>query len=692
MPSQVSFLLVMLRLGYRVRHELQCWRPWFGKLFKLTAELEGNCFFSLTFANDQMEKGFVRTRHERLITGTWTCSQLLFLATLLPWVFSGFAWETSGGNFKLHEGEILTAVVVRNGVLISQISLAVAMFFVTKIPWCVSHMHVLFLDYYAASWLILVVVLWYGQSPVHLLKIFDPGQDAGATANDQKYMSERLNDLYLLIIMDAIVTASHAAMPVRWFLLVPMEMLVVVGYAALTFGVGGNSKKNGVGGNTPFYDMFLLIALIFPTSVYKRRNEILERESFARIIAERSMNVQVEHQLFHGVTANDPQLDAKRRDEDKRSSPDSVPTTNATAVIFQGVKAGDEDALKAKISQISQIGKSEHWLIEQEDVQADESRILGAGGFGVVMEGSYHGARVALKASLATKEMSWDLVVNELRVLRRLRHPNIVTFYGACLMEGTLDVVLVMELVHGALLQEYVPPPPAEGPPMQQRWQLAHDVCCALMYMHSQKPSIVHGDIKDNNMMVERNGDHVNVKLLDFGLARIVSKQAKLCGGTAAWQAPESMQQVKLATSADVFSCGKLLYKLATGSKPHAHLDGELVLKCALEGIDLHLDWMDVPQDHGFRIASDACTKRDPKERPSIFDLHESLRRLAEDSLGGQLGNWKAKEDARPSQVVHKLRQHLCVTRTTDHAGSSLAMSHSTIRDELSFSCGSRVQ
>ena len=88
---------------------------------------------------------------------------------------------------------------------------------------------------------------------------------------------------------------------------------------------------------------------------------------------------------------------------------------------------------------------------------------------------------------------------NELRILRKLKHPNIVMFHGACFDFENVDVALVMELVHGQSMTTYLGHRGVETdisgqPTSADRARCLIGVSRALMYLHSRTPSIVHGE------------------------------------------------------------------------------------------------------------------------------------------------------------------------------------------------------
>lgn len=214
-------------------------------------------------------------------------------------------------------------------------------------------------------------------------------------------------------------------------------------------------------------------------------------------------------------------------------------------------------------------------------------------------------------------------------MLRRLRHPNIVLFYGAVVLPQTCDLVIVMELVQGTRLDKLVVEPP-HGPDTGQRCKLVKDFCCALTYLHTQNPQLVHGDVKDSNAMVELSpSGAIKAKLLDFGLGRVLTKSAKPLGGTVAWRAPELMcQQVVMPhASADVFSFGRLMYKIITGRRPLEGWCKEEILIAARGGLTLLCYWPPhIALAEACQSLSERCTHITPQLRPSISEIEGMLR------------------------------------------------------------------
>ena len=160
----------------------------------------------------------------------------------------------------------------------------------------------------------------------------------------------------------------------------------------------------------------------------------------------------------------------------------------------------------------------------------------------------------------------------EAQVLARLSHPGIAAIYGE--EEGAL----VMELVDGITLAEKIQRGPVALP---EALDIARQIADALEYGHSR--GIVHRDLKPSNIMLTPGG---GVKLLDFGLARVVNHQdetledpmqlptlsltmtrAGVLLGTSAYMSPEQARGKVVDKRADIWAFGVVLYEMLTGSK-----------------------------------------------------------------------------------------------------------------------------
>ncbi|CAE8613576.1 unnamed protein product [Polarella glacialis] len=177
-------------------------------------------------------------------------------------------------------------------------------------------------------------------------------------------------------------------------------------------------------------------------------------------------------------------------------------------------------------------------------------------------QAAYLGTLVAIKTALQYVGKDSSLqpqLLNELRLLRHVRHPNIVSFYGAALLQGSsFGVLLVLELVDGPMLSQYVKDVYAVQPQSKcLRWMhgVLDGTSLALRHLH-EGPNITHGDLKLANIKVVLGlNSEPQAKLLDFGLARAREIGTTAIGKTRLWAAPEVRPRMSRATSAsDIFS------------------------------------------------------------------------------------------------------------------------------------------
>jgi len=590
-----------------------------------SSDLEEIDFWTLRFNSCVRERAFLLARQSSVASGTFKTAFLLFLHIALAWATTGFDWPSSVRTFY-PDSTTVAATTARNIFTIALGTIALSCAILSKLRRFRSLLGPAGFEHYVATQLFLVIVLICFQSPWYVARLF--GLDAEVVCTNPA-----IEDLYLLLSLDCIVTASHIAIPVRWFSLLPMELAVCMGYGLFASVIGSRMYFSSV-----LLNFVMITALTMAASLGKRRSELQERASFVREVREKSLRVEMEFRLSKSESEHhERRTTTPKRDADQMSCPTSAPTTNFTGLLFEGMDGLNDQEIRVRLLEIAKFGQSEHWLIAPEDLTAHPSRMLGSGGFGMVMAASYHGATIALKATLASELPGHDIssIANELRMLRRLRHPNIVLFYGACVVPETAELTLVMECVRGTSLDAFVVAPP-NGPSTADRCKLADDVCSALIYMHAQTPRLVHGDVKDSNTLVERHWDgRVNAKLLDFGLGRILTKRAKPMGGTIVWQAPELLCRsgVKPATSADVFSFGRLLFKLASGQRPFAGLKQREILHAARSDIGVSLNWLDVPLKKEFKDIAERCTQTAFGSRPSMAQVQELLRESAAEHL-----------------------------------------------------------
>ncbi|MCB9882170.1 MAG: serine/threonine protein kinase [Planctomycetes bacterium] len=203
--------------------------------------------------------------------------------------------------------------------------------------------------------------------------------------------------------------------------------------------------------------------------------------------------------------------------------------------------------------------------------------VLGEGAFGAVYRARQEGSVAAevavkvLKAVVVTRRDSrrFDL---ERRALTRLDHRNVARILDAGFLD-TGEPYLVMELVRGVPITRFVE---ERGSTVEQRLELFAQVCAGVEHAHQK--GLLHRDIKPSNVMVVETEQGPTAKVIDFGIAKIVSSDDEPMEGltipgqilgTPGYMSPEQANLSNdLDTRTDVYALGVLLYELLTGDLP----------------------------------------------------------------------------------------------------------------------------
>jgi PAS domain-containing protein len=258
---------------------------------------------------------------------------------------------------------------------------------------------------------------------------------------------------------------------------------------------------------------------------------------------------------------------------------------------------------------------------------------IGAGSMGQVL----HVRHMRLGKSFALKLMqaeysldpaAIDLFRSEAQLASTLCHPNIVSVvdFGE---DPDWGLFIAMEYVQGEALSDRIALQRAL--PIEAACHVAIRIASALQ--HSHEHHIVHADVKSENVVCveEDGGSEWQVKLLDFGTARLASRSSAKedqISGTPEYMAPERIMGNPPAPSNDIYALGVLLYEMLTGSVPFVGSEPTELLKH-------HLN--DVPQSVGARrgevlddvldgIVSKALEKDPAMRYARAEDVAEALR------------------------------------------------------------------
>jgi serine/threonine protein kinase len=250
--------------------------------------------------------------------------------------------------------------------------------------------------------------------------------------------------------------------------------------------------------------------------------------------------------------------------------------------------------------------------------------LLGQGGMGVVYraEDTRLQRIVAIKVlrpELANRPEAASRFLAEARAMALLKHEHIVTVHHVDQVEGV--AVLAMELLEGESLEARL----RHGPlTLAEVLRIGREAASGLAAAHDK--DLIHRDVKPDNIFLEKVADPAGpgyrVKLLDFGLARVLHGDQKLTTpgmvvGTPSYMAPEQIDDQPIGTRADLFGLGAVLYRLCTGQLPFhgATMLATLKAVAVAEPVSVRRLQPGVPEPLAALIEQLLC--KDPAGRPA---------------------------------------------------------------------------
>ncbi|KAL4423124.1 hypothetical protein ABPG77_004807 [Micractinium sp. CCAP 211/92] len=237
------------------------------------------------------------------------------------------------------------------------------------------------------------------------------------------------------------------------------------------------------------------------------------------------------------------------------------------------------------------------WAVDWEAIQLE--RLIGKGSYGRVYLATWNATPVAVKVLISadgseaqsnnelelpaeiTKQLQEEAVV-----MSRMRHPNVVSFMGLCMLPPCILIEYCSRgSLYDVLRQAARDPEAAVQLTWQRRLSMLFDAARGLLYLHKREPPIIHHDVKSPNLLVDRNW---SVKVCDFNLSEILRNQAPGAPAAGAtnpiWLAPEVLDGQRATAASDVYAFGLVMYEVLTWQLPWRNLDPYQIRRSVLDG------------------------------------------------------------------------------------------------------------
>ena len=249
--------------------------------------------------------------------------------------------------------------------------------------------------------------------------------------------------------------------------------------------------------------------------------------------------------------------------------------------------------------------------------------VIGKGKFGVVNLGIHKktqqqvAVKIINKDSIKTLEDK-ELVRIEIGILKLCHHPNVVRLLDH--LENEDYIFIIMEYIEGGTLGQYFKKRNFNFSERQAS-SIMSQIASGVKYLHTY--GIVHRDLKPDNIMITQQNEFGVIKIMDFGLSKIVSTQERMVDGygTLSYVAPEVLLRTPYNKEVDIWSMGVILYYMLCGHLPFKG-NKEVVIAEKIVNDDLEFDedeWE--VRSKRVRDLITSCLRKEPQERITIDEF-----------------------------------------------------------------------
>ncbi|KAL2980477.1 hypothetical protein AAZX31_13G231400 [Glycine max] len=262
---------------------------------------------------------------------------------------------------------------------------------------------------------------------------------------------------------------------------------------------------------------------------------------------------------------------------------------------------------------------------------------IGEGGFGPVYRGKLaDGQEIAVKRLSKTSKQGISEFMNEVGLVAKLQHRNLVSILGGC-TQGD-ERMLVYEYMANSSLDHFIfDPTQRKFLNWRKRYEIIMGISRGLLYLHQDsKLTIIHRDLKTSNILLD---SELNPKISDFGLAHIFEGDhstvtTKRIVGTVGYMSPEYAANGLLSLKSDVFSFGVIVLEILSGIRNnnfyHSDHERNLLVQAwrlwkegrAVEFMDANLDLATIRSEllRCLQVGL-LCVQKLPKDRPTMSSV-----------------------------------------------------------------------
>jgi len=275
-------------------------------------------------------------------------------------------------------------------------------------------------------------------------------------------------------------------------------------------------------------------------------------------------------------------------------------------------------------------GLNEWWELKHTEIKFNNYKLIGFGSNGVVYKTYWRGIECVVKMlKKHDDKINHDDLINEISIISRLRHPNLVLFLGACTLKE--PILLLYEYMENGNLEDYyyknkknkkVWKPDIS---LLNKWLM--QLTQVIYFLHNCYYPIIHRDLKPSNILLD---DSLNIKLTDFGLSKHLKSKKdnyNMSGvtGTLRYMAPEIRSNSNnYDLKVDIYSLSLNFWFMCTGLRPYHEYDlesyqiCELIVKCGIRPNIKNLNWLKSDKFENLIIS---MWDQEPEMRPNIENI-----------------------------------------------------------------------